>query len=36
MKFNKPGYGQKERNGKMKDTEKTEEYEIFLHSIKFW
>ena len=35
MKFNKPGYGQKERNGKMKDTEKTEEYEIFLRSIKF-
>ena len=26
MKFNKPGYGQKGRKGKMKDNEKTREY----------
>lgn len=32
-KFNKPGYGQKERKGKMKDTEKTGEYEIFYTAL---
>ena len=36
MKFKKRGYGQKERKGKTKGTEKTGKYEIFLHSIKLW
>lgn len=33
MKFNKPGYGQKERKGTTKDTEKTGEYEIFCTAL---